>query len=637
MLSQYMSSIWADIAPAIANHLWQSTLFAFTVGLLTLALRKNQARVRYWLWLTASCKFLIPFSLIVNIGTHLAHRRAIAEAQTGLYSAMEVVGQPFSQVAAIDIVPTISTPLHSFVHLFPTILMVVWLCGFIAVLFLWWARWRRIATTVRGAVPIREGREIEALRRMERIAGIRTPIELLSSKATLEPGIFGIARPVLVWPEEISHHLEDPQMEAILVHELWHVQRRDNLLAAIHMVVEAFFWFHPLVWWLGAQILREREFACDEEVLQLGGQPQVYAESILKVCKFCLGSPLACVSGVTGADLKMRIAHILSEQTALKLDLSRKLLLLVAGSAAFAIPAWIGIINAPASLAQSPNATLSPSPSGEKLEFEVASVRQNKTNDKASMNVDPTAGDGLIPTGGLYEARNIVLAQYIAFAYKLTNQQLRTMISEVPWVAEDRFDIQARAEGNPTKDQYRLMMQSLLVDRFKMSVHFETRQVPLYGLVLARPGKLGPQLRLHRADDPVCTTPAEASRGPAPVDAEGFPERCGGPQAMKPTSPGRMRSGGRDVPMSRFAAILTGVGVVDRPMQDETGLQGTVDYNLEWIQAAANVASGADFHPDESAPTFDEALKEQLGIKMASHKGPVNFFIIEHLEHPSDN
>jgi bla regulator protein blaR1 len=88
MLPRYISSIWADIAPAIVNHLWQSTLFAFTVGLLTLVLRKNQARVRYWLWLTASCKFLIPFSLIVNIGTHLAHRRAVTEVQTRLYSAM---------------------------------------------------------------------------------------------------------------------------------------------------------------------------------------------------------------------------------------------------------------------------------------------------------------------------------------------------------------------------------------------------------------------------------------------------------------------------------------------------------------------------------------------------------------------
>jgi uncharacterized protein (TIGR03435 family) len=284
-----------------------------------------------------------------------------------------------------------------------------------------------------------------------------------------------------------------------------------------------------------------------------------------------------------------------------------------------------------------PGNAQSPTAAGGRLEFEVASVRQNKSNDKASMNVDPTSGDGMVPTGGLYTATNIVLAQYIAFAYKLTNQQLRSMVSQVPWVSEDRFDIEARAEGNPTKDQYRLMMQSLLADRFKMAVHFEMRQIPLFALVLAKPGKLGPQLRLHRADDPVCTTPAAALRGPAPVDAEGFPERCGGPQSMKPSVPGRMKSGGRDVPMARIAAILTGVGGVDRPMVDQTGLQGTVDYSLEWIQVAANVPFGAEFHPDESAPTFEEALKEQLGIKMVSEKGSVDFFIVDHVEHPSEN
>jgi uncharacterized protein (TIGR03435 family) len=327
----------------------------------------------------------------------------------------------------------------------------------------------------------------------------------------------------------------------------------------------------------------------------------------------------------------------MAEPTELKQDSCKSLLLLVAALGAIMLPATIGILDSPAGHAQSPVASISPLPKEGKLEFEVASVRQNKTNDKASMNVDPTPGDSMVSTGGLYSARNIVLVQYIAFAYKLTNRQLQSVVSQVPWVSEDRFDIEARAEGNPTKDQYRLMMRSLLADRFKMAVHFETRQVPVYGLVLAKPGKLGPQLRLHRADDPVCATSPAVTRGPFPADAEGFPEFCGGPVNMKPSAPGRMKDGGRDVPMSRFAAILTGVGVVDRPMMDQTGLQGTVDYSLEWIQVAANVPFGAEFHPDESAPTFEEALKQQLGIKMVSEKGSVDFFIVDHVEHASEN
>jgi uncharacterized protein (TIGR03435 family) len=160
---------------------------------------------------------------------------------------------------------------------------------------------------------------------------------------------------------------------------------------------------------------------------------------------------------------------------------------------------------APFALSQSPSTQL-PVPAwqtaaGGKLSFEVASVRQNKTNDKPSMNVDPTTFESFSPTGGLYSARNIVLVQYIAFAYKLNNKQLQSVVSQVPWTMTTRFDIEARGEGNPTKDQYRLMMQSLLAERFKLTVHFETRQVPVYGLVLAKPEKLGPQLRVHQPDD----------------------------------------------------------------------------------------------------------------------------------------
>ncbi len=116
--------------------------------------------------------------------------------------------------------------------------------------------------------------------------------------------MFGIFRPVLLLPEGITERLTAAQLEAILAHELCHVRRRDNLTAAIHMVVETVFWFHPLVWWIRARLIDERERACDEEVLRLGSEAEVYAESILEACKLYLESPLACVSGVTGSDLE---------------------------------------------------------------------------------------------------------------------------------------------------------------------------------------------------------------------------------------------------------------------------------------------------------------------------------------------
>jgi uncharacterized protein (TIGR03435 family) len=175
--------------------------------------------------------------------------------------------------------------------------------------------------------------------------------------------VFGIFRPVLLWPAGISKHLQDRHLEAILAHELAHVRRRDNLTAAMHMLVEAIFWFHPLVWWLGARLADERERACDEEVLQLGKSAQVYAESILKTCEFCVGSPLACISGVTGADLKKRIVRIMTEadRAVRQLDYGRRLLLCVAAIAGVASPIVFGLAHITQVRAQATSGTTNPS------------------------------------------------------------------------------------------------------------------------------------------------------------------------------------------------------------------------------------------------------------------------------------
>lgn len=322
------------ILTTLGNHLWQSTLFAAMAGFLTLILRRCHARVRYWVWLAASIKFLIPFALLVAIGSRLAWSSGSPVANNRLHFAIEVI----SGVSPATMVP-------SLVHLLPT-LVGVWLCGFLAVLSLWYVQWWKVSAATRDAVSLPEGREVEALRRMERMAGIRKRIEIRLSRSSVEPGIFGIVQPVLMWPEGISRHLDDSQLEAILAHEVQHVHRHDNLAAAIHMVVEAIFWFHPLVWWLGARLVEERERACDELVLELGSQRQVYAEGILKVCEFCLAAPLACMSGVAGGDLKKRMVHIMTERMLHKLDFGKRLLLSVAGLAAVAAPIAFGLATA---------------------------------------------------------------------------------------------------------------------------------------------------------------------------------------------------------------------------------------------------------------------------------------------------
>lgn len=227
---------------SVLNHLWQSTLFAAAAGLLTLALRKNRAPVRYWLWFTASCKFLVPFSLLVTIGSQFEWRKTPAIAPIQLSSVMDRISQPFAPPAP-PLAKKPPVPING-----PDALLCLWLCGFAVVALAWARQWRRIRTAIRAASPLH----------------LNLPIQIMSSPARLEPGVFGIFRPVLLVPEGITERLTPAQWDAILAHELCHVRRRDNLTAAIHMAVEAIFWFHPLVWWIGKRLLDERERACDE-------------------------------------------------------------------------------------------------------------------------------------------------------------------------------------------------------------------------------------------------------------------------------------------------------------------------------------------------------------------------------------
>jgi len=155
MIPKYLCLMWAAIAPALGNHLWQSTVFAIVAGLLTLLLRKNHARARYWLWLAASVKFLIPFSLLVGIGSHLAWSRSSA---SGLYFAMEEVSQPFTQPSMSTISRAAPSAVStSLIDLLPA-LLAVWLCGFVVILFVWYAVWRRTSAGMREAVPLRDAK-----------------------------------------------------------------------------------------------------------------------------------------------------------------------------------------------------------------------------------------------------------------------------------------------------------------------------------------------------------------------------------------------------------------------------------------------------------------------------------------------
>lgn len=561
----------------LANHLWQSTLFAVAAGLLTLALRNNRAAIRYGIWLSASVKFLIPFSVLVSIGDQFEWRATSNTGPVPIAQLVERIGQPFAVSA--ESVATVAAAASW--NPIPSVLFVVWFCGLAVSVAVWLRLWRRFGAALRKATPLH----------------LDLPIPVMATPGRLEPGVFGVLRPILLLPEGISERLPSAQLQSILAHELCHVRRRDNLTAAIHMLVESIFWFHPLVWWIGTRLVEERERACDEEVVRLGNEPDVYAEGILNVCKFYLQSPLACASGVTGADLKKRIEAIVANRIARRLTVARKILLAGAGMAAIGAPVLIGLWRAPSGYAQSQ----------EKLVFEVASIKR-VSPDAEGRGPIPLA-PGVTPDGGIRSSVSIF--RLICWAYRIDGSQ----VSGGPeWIRSDRYAIQAkpgpedstaRLSQQEREARTRERVKALLADRFQMAVRAETKEASVYVLSVGKGG--------HKL------TPT----------AEG----AGGVRFLGDA----IESAG--APISFLAVSLT--QMFGRPVLDETGLDGRFKYRLEFRPEddakRALALGGQPVRDDDPRPSIFTAIKSQLGLELQSRKGPVLAVVVERIERPTEN
>jgi len=543
---------------ALANHLWQSTLCAALAGLLVLGLAKDCARVRYWVWLGASWKFGVPLCLLMSLGGQFGWRTATTDASQEHLSVVKQVAQPFVTQPPLLIVPA-SVPVAA--HPLTGVLAALWSCGCLGVCASWTRRWRRIRTAVQSASPV----------------PLDVGIPVFSVPALVEPAVFGIFRPILLLPESIGDALSPEQLNAIIAHELCHIRRRDNLGAAVHMAVEAVFWFHPLVWWIGARLVEERERACDEEVLGMGHHPQGYAEGILKICELHLEAPLACTAGVAGSDLTKRIEAIMTTQVGLNLNRFKQFVLAAAGIAAIAGPIWFGLVSASPTPAQS-KAARSPS-------FEVASIRPNPVPGPISM-VPRREGSQVV-------LNNTYLSLLIQYAYQVIPRQ----VSGAERLPTGTYAIEAKTDASATDADVRLMFQMLLRDRFKLVVHRETKQLPVYNLVVGKGGaKLKP------------TSPGSQSR-----------------LFTSLIRPNMLQLVGQNTTVKLLAEELS--RSLDRPVIDRTGIQGEYSFQMEWHRSP-------DVPSDPSAFTV---IQEQLGLKLESGNGPIEILVIDRAERPSED
>jgi uncharacterized protein (TIGR03435 family) len=240
--------------------------------------------------------------------------------------------------------------------------------------------------------------------------------------------------------------------------------------------------------------------------------------------------------------------------------------------------------------------------------FDVASVRVNKSG-------SPRGGSMEFSTGGeRFTATNVPLGALLLTAYNITVRQISVPVS----FPEERYDVAAKTEHAASPDEMLRMLQALLVDRFRLVVHRDVREVPVYALVI---GKGGQKLR-------------ESGRAAGEGTTPRIPSRTGG------TEPGSGHLIFKDESMSDFAWALSRMaGIGDRVVVDNTGLKGTYDFELTFERDSVPVPAG-DLRGGEmrlEGSSVFLALQEQLGLKLEAKKATVEFLIVDHVEKPSEN
>jgi uncharacterized protein (TIGR03435 family) len=268
--------------------------------------------------------------------------------------------------------------------------------------------------------------------------------------------------------------------------------------------------------------------------------------------------------------------------------------------------------------------------------FDVVSVRQSPPD-------TPARGFGLLnpfldlaPKTGLFSA-NLRVSDYIGFAYHISDpSQLRPLFEQMPdWTRRESFDIEARSDTAPTRDQLRGMLRTVLEDRFKLKVHTEAHQETVYALVLERTGKIGPELRPHPADAPCLERPANVGGG---IGSAPPPPYCG---VDVYRHEGRFHVRMIEGSLTEAALALSGVasfmgGLESHPVQDHTGLSGRFDMDLEFVpQRPADAPPASDTEP--TGLPFSDALKVQLGLKLTKQTATIDVFRVDSVERPSDN
>ena len=608
-------SAWMHVAGWVLVHfIWQGALLAVVSALALRACRRRSASLRYGI----ACATLAAMLAAVAATATLVERGEEPHAKplrVHVLVARESVNDAALPIQ-LETRPTSIPQAFSGAAveaLFPWVVS-IWLAGVILLLCRTAAGWWRVRRLHQRALQTvcsawqRSGNRLAARLGLDRLVRI---VELPDVDV---PFVVGCLRPIIVLPIAAIAQLNPAQIEAILAHELAHVRRHDYLVNLLQTLAETLFFYHPAVWWISARIRDEREHCCDDVAIDVCGDPVGYAAALTEIESWRTGD-IELAPAASGGSLINRVRRILRVEISSQRQGSN----LAIG---FALVA--GALVTATVLAQSRDA-------GEDVKFEVASVRPNTSgNPIERVEMQP---------GGRYTVINMPLRNLIINAYGLQATQL---LGAPDWIAE-RFDIIAKADeelGPPASregpSRVQLMMRSLLAERFRLSVHRESRDMPIYHLVLARnDGKLGPELNPSSID---CRALIEARKAqglkPEPPQPGERPQ-CGAWWGF-----GELTAGGQ--PLNELISLLS--ATVQRNVVDRTGLSGNFDIHLKWtpdqlpprpsgMPADQRIrVNGMEIDPN--GPSIFTAVQEQLGLKLDAQRGPVDVLVIDRVERP---
>lgn len=285
------------MTPAPLPFLLESTLFATVAILLVHCLSRRNASTRHAILLAAVAKFVLPLSWFFALGTIL--RSLIPSSAPSLPIVSLFTAEPTSAT---------THPLAIHAGLLTAVMLTMWIAGAVLTLALWL---RRLHTPTHATAST-SASDLATLDRMSRRIGLRRFPSLCVSAAETPPFLAGLFHPSIHIPQDLNRQLTQSEFEAVLLHELAHAKRWDNLTRASVHAVACLFWFHPVLWWLERRIERESELSCDDLVLSSGIPPEVYRQGICKLCELFLLQPIPGRSHLSGPILKHRLERIMT-------------------------------------------------------------------------------------------------------------------------------------------------------------------------------------------------------------------------------------------------------------------------------------------------------------------------------------